>query len=740
MSFLSPAWLTTGLLGLAALSIPIIIHYLFRSRYRVVNWAAMQFLKKSLEETTRRIQFRELLLLLLRIALLALFAFALMRPSSKQKQGDANSPVDAVLIMDTSGSMAIAEKGGTRLEQARQAALRILDALPSQSTVHILQTGQHVIDLGPASPTNRDQARFVIQRIEQSHEAIHLLPALQQAAEVLGRGALANKEVYLFSDMQRSDWNLDSADLQNAWATLQQLGEVILVQTEHDAQPTNAALVNLRPQVALPLPGDRVPFLVEVRNTCATTLSGLTVSLRSSDGERDSDTQAVPPLKPGETASLTLTTRLEKRGRNVVTAELQGDQLTIDNRLDAIIETRDRLNILIVDGQPNDADPALAASFFLAHALRSSRGQSQQEASQAVELNIVSANEAYPAQLADVQACFLVGLGTGPTSKLSAEFVDRLVSFTQNGGGLVLFAGGSLAEMGLDRIAVSPGNSKGLALLPAQWGDRITASATSPLTFDINSIPTGSFLSIFRHAPLDRLGQTETTQARMLAQIPSDALVALRFSDNQPALVFRTEGTGCIIMLAQHGDMLGTDLPLRPGYLPLIQAIIGQVLAQQAGKKNLIAGDSYSWSPPVELAQQRFSLLAPGSPAPQSLGTPAMYQQRLRLTTSATSKAGLYRIVPEGTQAEETGQDTSQVDFFAVAPDPAETASLTTLTADELNERFSQKPVHLSTDSLVTGGLDRSRVQHEWTNNLWWLILFVCLGELVFGWYCNREV
>lgn len=740
MSFLSPAWLTTAMIGLAAVSLPIIIHYLFRSRYRVVPWAAMQFIKKSLEETTRRIQFRELLLLLMRIALLLLVAFALMRPSSKQKQGDTNSPVDAVFIIDTSASMAIAEKGGTRLEQAKQAAMKILDALPSQSTMHILQTGQHVIDLGPASPTNRDQARFVIQKMDQSNEAVHLLPALQQAAEVLGRGALANKEVYLFSDMQRSDWNLDSADLQNAWATLQQWGEVILVQTQHEAQPANAALVNLRPQVALPMPGERVPFLVEVRNTSNATLQGLTVTLRGGDGERDSDTQAVPVLKPGETAPLTLTTRLDKRGKNVVTAELQGDQLAIDNRLDAIVETRDRLNVLIIDGQPNDADPAQSASFYLAHAMRSSRGQNLLEASQAVELNVVAAGDAYPAQLAEVQACFLVGLGTGPASKLSHEFVDRLATFVQNGGGLVVFAGGTLSEMGLDRLATAPGNSKGAGLLPANWGAPLEALPSAPLTFDINSIPTGSFLSIFRHPPLDRLGQTETTQGRSLTQIQNDALVALRFSNGEPALVLRSEGTGSVIMLAIPGDMRGTDAPLRPGYLPWIQAMIGQMLSQQAGKKNIVAGEVYTWSPPGDQAHQRFSLLAPGSAAPQLLGTPTIQQHRLSLSTASTGKAGIYRIVPEGTQAEETGQDSGQVDLFAVVPDPVETASLATLTPDELAERFSHKPVQLSTDSLAHEGLDRSRVQHEWTPRLWWLILLLCLGELVFGWWCNREV
>lgn len=738
MSLLSPVWLTTALMGLAVLSLPVIIHYLFRSRYRVVNWAAMDFLRKSMEETSRRIQFRELLLMLLRIALLALLVFALMRPSSRSKQGDANTPVDAVFIVDVSASMAITEGKTTRLNDAKEAALSMLATLPSQSTVHILQTGQHVIDLGPASPTNRDQARFILEHLEQSHEALHLLPALRQAEAILSRGSLANKEVYLFSDMQRSDWNNAGTDLNQAWASLQEQGQAILVQTRHAAQPANASLTNLRPQVALPLPGDRVPFLVEVRNTGTSTLQGLTVTLQGTNADRDTDTQTVPPLKPGETVALTLTTRLELRGKNVVTAELQGDELAIDNKLQVIVETRDRLKVLIVDGQLNNTDPAQSASFFLAHALRSLRGPSQLEASPAVDLRIVSAAEVYPAQLAEMQVCFLVGLGMSPTGKVSPEFADRLISFVQQGGGLITFAGGTMAEMGLEKLA---DQAHGLrSLFPGTWEQTFNALPTTPVTFDIQSIPTGSFLNAFRFAPLDRLKQTETTLGRKIINMTSDAIVALKFSNGLPVLVYRTEGLGTLIMLGIRADLLSSDAPLRPGFVPWVQSMVGLVLAQQSGKKNLVAGDTYAWSPVLEHLQQRFTLVTPQQAALVPLGSPHLKQNRLQLFTAHTNQAGVYRIIPEGVQAEETGQDSSLIDLFAIVPDANETANLATLSAEELQEKFTTAPVILATDSLSSTGHDRSRIQHEWTPRLWWLLLGVLAAELAFGWYCNREV
>src|SRR5204863_6866566 len=116
-----------------------------------------------------------------------------------------------------------------------------------------------------------------------------------------------------------------------------------------------------------------------------------------------SDTQPVPLLKPGETTSVTLTTRLERRGKNLISAELQGDQLAIDNRLDYLLETRDRLKVLIIDGKWNENEPAKSASYYLAHALRSTRDERRAEEAEQVQLTIVPPASAYPALLADTQ-------------------------------------------------------------------------------------------------------------------------------------------------------------------------------------------------------------------------------------------------------------------------------------------------------------------------------------------------
>src|ERR1700676_2261965 len=76
MAFLAPFLLW----GTLAAGIPVALHLFFRSRYRTVPWAAMKFLLTSVEQTSRRLRFQELLLLMLRVLLLVVLAMALARP------------------------------------------------------------------------------------------------------------------------------------------------------------------------------------------------------------------------------------------------------------------------------------------------------------------------------------------------------------------------------------------------------------------------------------------------------------------------------------------------------------------------------------------------------------------------------------------------------------------------------------------------------------------------------------
>src|ERR1051325_7698051 len=77
MAFLSPILLP--LLALA--SVPIIIHLLNRRRFQLVEWAPMKYLKLTLKTNRRRMRIEQLLLLIVRTAVVALLFFALARPA-----------------------------------------------------------------------------------------------------------------------------------------------------------------------------------------------------------------------------------------------------------------------------------------------------------------------------------------------------------------------------------------------------------------------------------------------------------------------------------------------------------------------------------------------------------------------------------------------------------------------------------------------------------------------------------
>ena len=133
MGFLAPFMLIGG----AAAGIPIALHFFYRAHYRPVPWGAMKFLRLAVEQTSRRLRFQEIILLLLRILVMLLLAAALARPvtCSAVTAGKRGEAVDAVFVIDLSYSMNAREGAKSRLDMAKEAASRVIDDLPPNSTV-----------------------------------------------------------------------------------------------------------------------------------------------------------------------------------------------------------------------------------------------------------------------------------------------------------------------------------------------------------------------------------------------------------------------------------------------------------------------------------------------------------------------------------------------------------------------------------------------------------------------------
>src|SRR4026208_32690 len=78
---------------------PLIIHLLNRRRYRVLQWAAMDFLRQALSQNRRILQIRDIVLLVLRTCAVLLFGLALARPHFKSGDGhlDEGQSLHAIL-------------------------------------------------------------------------------------------------------------------------------------------------------------------------------------------------------------------------------------------------------------------------------------------------------------------------------------------------------------------------------------------------------------------------------------------------------------------------------------------------------------------------------------------------------------------------------------------------------------------------------------------------------------------
>src|SRR4051812_47251075 len=108
------------LLGLAAIAVPIVIHLLNNRRVQRMRWAAMRFLRASVERNKRRLRIEDILLLVVRCAIVALLALALARPVLKSARASllGRNAVTAVIVIDQSYSMSATDGVTSRFDLA----------------------------------------------------------------------------------------------------------------------------------------------------------------------------------------------------------------------------------------------------------------------------------------------------------------------------------------------------------------------------------------------------------------------------------------------------------------------------------------------------------------------------------------------------------------------------------------------------------------------------------------------
>jgi hypothetical protein len=762
MSFFAPYMLWGGL----AAGIPIVLHFFYRSRYRRVPWAAMQFLLASIEQTSRRLRFQELILLALRVALLVVLALALARPKSAVERGAAQGDaVDAVLVIDTSYSMAARDgtvplkdsendpyllalkdlakdRVVTRLVRAKAAALAVLDRLPAHSTAQVIASADRASLLGPQAPSHLDQARQLIEDLRVTDLATDFLPGMIEAAAALQRGNSPNKELYVFSDMQKLGWDAQAGPLADQINQISRRATVHLVRCV-TRTPSNVAVVGIAPPEGIPHTGERTDFAVLVRNSGAEPVRNLTVTLEIDGRAHEKDSQPLPVLAPGETKTVSLSGMLDRPGLRVLSATVAPDDLEADNRFDQILHVRDQVRILVVDGVPNEREPREAGSFYLMHSLlpleETYRGPYH------VQPILTTPRQAAPRLLADKEVCILVNVpllpGDNPRAEsLGPEFVEALAAFVRDGHSLLVFGGDQVAPASYNQILYQQ-----QGLLPLPLAKPVVVNADQAFKLDRKSSADLPFLRRFRedkyYEAINEMPVWGALAIQETDQAKGEGRVLLRYDNGQAAVVSRRVGAGEVLLVTTSADLSWTMWPLWKGmYPPLMRQLLVHLLQGQAQTHNRVAGESIQWYAGERDAGRPFAVVLPDQKRVR-LGVPEAFQGRSLVTAYETALAGIYRLAPADGPARDDGAKPQEADEgvpFAVVPNLRESEDLSSLSDEQIDERLDFKPLHLlaGDDPTVFSGAER--LNREWTTWLLAALLALVLVEAGWAWLCGR--
>ncbi|MCH2379596.1 MAG: BatA domain-containing protein, partial [Pedosphaera sp.] len=459
------------LFGIAAIAVPIIIHFLNRRKFKTITWAAMKFVKLSVDQNQRRMRLEDLILLLIRCALLALLAFALARPALKSSATDVlgQAKVTGVVVLDNSYSMDLRGRDGkTAFEQARAAAKATLDAMPSGSAVGVLLASdivQGVID----EPTyDLNQAHEEIDLAKVSHHATDLFPAMDRAVEILKGRAALRKEIYVITDGQASGWQ-QNADIQKLIENNKGDIDVYVLRVGEQEPPRNLAITKMDISSGLTPANHPLRFEIEVANHDDDEATDVTVGLYV-DGEMDPrDQVTIPAVPAGGTISVPLYTRLEKEGYHSIRAAFpdpaQYDALPADNQNLLVVRAVKEVRVLIVDGDREARDIRDHESFFLQVALSP------------VENHYVKVDVKSPEQYAQGGLKRYTAVVMANVPRFTPNKVAGLQTYLRNGGGLIFYPGDKIDADFYNRELFEKHG-----LLPSPWGDP-TGDATQDEVF-----------------------------------------------------------------------------------------------------------------------------------------------------------------------------------------------------------------------------------------------------------------
>src|SRR5579872_5366449 len=522
-----------ALLGLAALAIPVLIHLIQREKKRVVEFPSLMFLRRIPYQSVRRRRIRDVALLMMRLAALALIILAFARPffrTDSLAAATQNGAREAVILVDQSYSM----EYGDRWSKAQTAARDAIRAMKpgDRASLVFFSTGA---DVAVRSAGDKPRLESVLAAAKTGPGATRYAPALKLAGSLLAESPLPQREIVLISDFQRRGWDQTPG---RDDVRLPDRTTLTPVNVGSGEDTSNLAVTPISLQRTRFENHDRVAVTAGVVNHGPKPLSGVPLSLIV-DGQSIQTLRA--DVAPHGSSSVTFSpfTVASRNMRGIV--KLADDAIARDNVFNFVVSPTEPVRVTLISRPGTERE-----TLFLTRALAIGENpRVELTARTPTTFSDADARSAAVAIVDDVQ--------------VSDDLADRLTRFATAGGGLLIALGPT---------GTWPAHAASAA--PAIPGDTVDRTTGTPLRLGGLEYSHPVF-ELFRAPRSGDFSAARFYEYRAVTQ-PAGQVLA-RFDDGAPALLERKTGAGRVLLWTSALDMDWSDLPVKPVFLPFIQTV-----------------------------------------------------------------------------------------------------------------------------------------------------------------------
>ena len=555
------------LLASLAMLVPVIAHLSRQQDREGRGFPSLMFLRRVPFSTRARRKLTDLILLALRLLAILLLVLAFAQPYLLMDEVGADTARRArVVLLDRSASMAV----GDRFAQARRLAEDALraDAGGTQVALVTFDETAHTLSGFSDDPGAALQALRVVSPGNRSSD---LGKALNYAARILAETTLAQREVILISDLQRTALSVEPTLPNDVELTVKRIDEPVR---------DNLALLGVRFSAEAGSPNAAVSLRVRLANTgSANRDSSLRILVDGLPGA-----QRAVSLSAGEHREVVLPV-FTARGRPTrVQLNLEKDALAIDNARYLVIAPPRPINVLWV------ADSSRGNSFVNA-ALSDSNGESPQRSlvvhGSSVHVNNVELTQLQSQQIEGADVIVLDGV-VADAAPLTEAIADAIAQRIENGAGLLtVMADGPAAQpSAIPRSA--PQENALSQVVAGVLRTPVESAAVVPTVFSaLNS----------EHAIAQALGDASFAgipvwQYRALQARQGDD-VLVRFQHGAPAVLVRDHGRGRSMTLAFSLQSRSSGLVLEPVFLPFIAESLLHLSQRRTARLRFEPGDVF---------------------------------------------------------------------------------------------------------------------------------------------------